>query len=300
VRRNGFRAGLVVGLFALAGLSSSNAWAHGPTYGTLGLAYERSTTNFIDPPERRDQSAYHPCGGGTPGIFVSGGGWLEGNPTFNIGEAGFASLYPVDELGNARPDGIREVSDNTSHNNQIQLGESTVCGEVQDRTYVSHKEPSPGRERSSAKVGCPNGTHVLGGGGKSGGKFKSQRLVGSSPFDDDDANDDPDDGWRIAVDNMRRHARSITAYATCAPVSGVSYASSSAKVPDHTRAILKAFCPGGEYATGGGLSQTGPFGKVKLIESRFEELAAHDGWFGGIDNISNRKAPLKAFTICHA
>jgi hypothetical protein len=287
-------------VLVLAGLPSSSAWAHGPTYGALGLAYEQTTTNFIDPPERRDQSAYHPCGGGTPGIYVSGGGWLEGNPTFNIGEAGFASLYPYDQLNDSKPDGIREVIDNTSQNTQIQLGESTVCGDVHKRAYVSNKEPSPGRERNSAKVGCPDGSHVLGGGGKSGGKFKSQRLVGSSPFDDGDANHDPDDGWRIVVDNLKKHTRSITAYATCAPLSGLSYESPSAKVPDHTRAILKAFCPGGEYVTGGGLSQTGPFGKVKLIESRFEQLAAHDGWFGGIDNLSNRKAPIKAYAICHA
>ena len=136
MRRKGWRVGVVLGVLVLAGLPSSSAWAHGPTYGALGLAYEQTTTNFIDPPERRDQSAYHPCGGGTPGIYVSGGGWLEGNPTFNIGEAGFASLYPYDQLNDSKPDGIREVIDNTSQNTQIQLGESTVCGDVHKRAAI--------------------------------------------------------------------------------------------------------------------------------------------------------------------
>jgi hypothetical protein len=300
VRRNGRQAWLVLGFCALALVGSSTAWARGPTYGTLGLAYEQTTTNFTDPPERRDQSSYHPCGGGTPGFLLAGGGWLEGNPTFEVGQASFASLYPLDQLGNARPDGMREVIDNTSQNGEIQLGESTVCGDVHNRTYVSNKEASPPRERNAARVSCPAGTHVLGGGGKSSGKFKTQRLVGSSPFDDDDGNDDPDDGWRIAVDNLRKHTRHITAYATCAPLADLSYESTKTTVPQHVRVAAKTYCPGGEYVIGGGLTQTGPVGKVKLVESRFEEAVAHDGWWGGIDNISHRKVPLKVFTICHA
>ena len=293
--RKGLRLCLVGAGFIVAALAPASASAGGITYGDLGLAYEQTTTNFPSPPQRQTQSSYHPCIG--EGMrFLSAGGYLEANPTFNFGEAHFASLYPVDQVDPKGPDSTREVVDNTSSNTDITIGERTVCGDLEP-SYERSSKRSHARRRTKAKVSCAGGEHVIGGGGKTSGKFKSQRLVATAPFDGDDANEDPDDGWRIAVDNTTKKDLRITAYATCADVDGLSYVVGAFSADPMARQDESTSCPGGQYVIGGGLTADGPFKKEKLVGSR--PLANHDGWDIAVDNLTGDFLNGHVFAICH-
>jgi hypothetical protein len=307
MRRWGRKAGIAAATAVAVGALVPGAASAGLTrHGDLDLAYSQTTTSGgVPPPIRYEHSTYSPCGGsGSAGLsLVSGGARVsedDGVTPFKLGQAWLVSMDPIDQIAPAGPDSWHEIIDNRSTNASLDRGDVAVCGDVSERSYVSNDKPSPKRARTKAKVSCPDGKRVLGGGGAASGPFLSQRLVASAPFDSPDPGKRPDDGWRIAVDNRSNQKLEITAHAICAPVSGLSYTSKAFRARKRKRKHAEAPCPDGEYVIGGGLTQRGKARKVSLVASYIDPEVTHDHWYVEVDNLSRKRFKGKVFAICHA
>lgn len=297
--------GLVAALTALA---PATAGAGAADYGDLNLVYIGTTTNWSDPPGRTTQSSYNQCGEPSqPGLLVGSGGYLftagdtDVVSDFPLGKGYNASIHPVHQIGAPEPDSTQQVADNLfTVDNDLTLGENAVCGGVGEASYPQADKASPKRKRTRARVSCQSGTRVLGGGGSAPGPFRSQRLVSSAPFDSGDAGKSPDDGWRIAVDNLGKKNREITVYAICSPVESVSYVSKAFEAKKRSRRHSEVDCPAGEFVMGGGVTHSAAFGKGTLVASRYGHFPDFDSWITEVDNLSRKRTAGKAFAICHS
>ena len=142
-----------------------------------------------------------------------------------------------------------------------------------------------------AKVKCSGDRHVISGGGLASGPFRSQRLVVSAPFDSNDAGKKPDDGWRVAVDNLKRKRRKVEAVRDLRGGTRVLLRErrlrASRSAPESTSSVN---CPAGEFALGGGVTHDIPYRKATLVASRYAAYPDFDGWFAEVDNLSRKRA----------
>ena len=298
---------MVVGALVTSLAVSSGSASAGTVVGDLELTYEQTGTSWSQTPGRASQGAYDPCFGAQRLVGV--GAWV-GESTlmspwesaFELGKAWNASIGVIDEATEPpKPDSARQVADTLFETPDVTLRENTTCAEsVSQPSYPRAKKASPGGERTTVKAACTGGTHVLSGGGAAPGPFKSQRLVESAPFDSNDAGTKPDDGWRVAVDNMKNKRRSAKAFAICADISGLSYESTEFMDQDFFRVHRQVNCPSSEFVLGGGLRQQVPYGKAKLVASRYLP-ATFDAWIIELDNTSSTAPSVgRAFAICHS
>lgn len=93
-----------------------------------------------------------------------------------------------------------------------------------------------------ARVSCPQGMHVAGGGG--GGTRNQDRLVSSYPFDSHDTGKAPDDGWAVVVHSSTRRGY-IDVAANCVRSDRLKYRSGHKDIT--------VDCPSGAAVTGGGM-----------------------------------------------
>jgi hypothetical protein len=279
----------------------------GTYYGDLDLRYTATTQNWTELPGRSTQHTYDPCFGSERLAGI--GAWVsESVPKipdhagFALGKAYNVAIRPFDLIAGApAPDANEQVADNLFKvNNSLILGEATVCADSLELTYPDHTNPSPKRSRNTAKVTCSGDRHVISGGGLASGPFRSQRLVMSAPFDSNDAGKKPDDGWRVAVDNLKRKRRKVVAYAICADVPGISYVIDAFGAKKRARDHVSLNCPADQFALGGGITHDIPYRKATLVASRYAAYPNFDGWFAEVDNLSRKRASGTVFAICHA
>jgi hypothetical protein len=298
--------GIAIALVAGAAVSSGPALAGEPS-GQLDLTFTGTTTNWTTLPGRAEQATYDPC---LPeqrlvgiGAFVTEAvPAVPNRSSFALGKGYNVSIHPFDQYDSPVPDSTRQVADNLFQiDNDLTLGETTVCaGNAGPVSYPSAKKVAAGRARTTARVECAGGRHVLSGGGLAFGPFRSQRLVSSAPFDSDDPGSKPDDGWRVTVDNLKRKRRKIEVHAVCADVDQVSYRSDDFAAKKRSRKHVEVDCPAGEFAISGGVTHTARYRKATLVASRGPFPSPFTSWIAEIDNLSKKRAPAKAFSICHA
>ena len=147
------------------------------------------------------------------------------------------------------------------------------------------------RSRNVAKVACGSDRHVISGGGLASGPFRSQRLVTSAPFDSKDAGKKPDDGWRVAVDNLKRKRHQIEAYAICSEVSGISYVRDAFGAKKRARTHIDLDCPDGEFALGGGVTHDIACRKVTLVRVALRGVSGLRRMVRRVDSLSRGSAP---------
>ena len=301
MKRGGFGTCVATGVAVLAFAAPAGAGI--TQYGDLGLVYEQTTTNFSPPPSRGEQSSYDPCdvGDATGLPLLAGGGWVyDSDPMvtpFEPGQAYLAGIKFRSQLPPKTPESWHEIIDNVSTNDSLGLGELTVCGDVNNVSYVMQKAFIPRKDSGSVKASCPSGKNVLGGGGLVKGPLGKPRLVGSVPVDDADGNDAPDDGWRAIGYNGSKKERKVFAYAICAPIDDLNYLSGAAG-GFQPRLGAAIFCTPGEHAIGGGFRVRGDLAKARVIESRTEPPG--DLWRVTADTLSSDELNIDVHLICHA
>lgn len=276
-------------------------------YGNLGLVYTGTTTNWTELPGRAEQSTYDPCA--APTRLASVGAWVSesvpvvpNRSAFALGKGYNVSIHHDEQIpGAPTPDSTHQVADNLfAIDNDLTLGETTVCATDAGQVgYPSRSRATPKRARTTARVDCAGGRHALSGGALASGPFKSQRLVASAPFDDGDAGAKPDDGWRVAVDNLGKRRRSLDAFAICSSVTGLTYEEQPFRVRKRARKHVELTCPAGQFIVGGGVSHGAPRGKATLVASRLNLGELHS-WITEVDNLSRKRSRGRAFAICHA
>jgi hypothetical protein len=137
------------------------------------------------------------------GSSLTGSGFFTGSPSVK-------SFMPADG-----PDSDSKRDDRvTARAGAGELTVQAVC--VAGRVRVMRGSRSVGAHRGgAAKADCPAGTRAVGGGERLAGPSADARLNSSAPFDDDDANSLPDDGWRARMFNGGGQVRTLSAFALC-------------------------------------------------------------------------------------
>jgi hypothetical protein len=281
----------------------------GEVAGDWALSYTGSTnTSLPSEPGRAEQSTYDVCANAQRLIGI-GGSLIESVPvdythaSFALGKAFHVAIEPEDQyLDDSIFDSTHQVADSLFHfDSNVSPSEGTVCAEqAPDLSYRDKVNQVPKRSRGSVKVSCPNGFHVISGGGRASGPFRAGRLVASAPFDSNDPGTKPEDGWRAVADNFDGKRRRVTAYAICAKGGGLSYESKEFTARKRARKHVDVDCPPGEYVLGGGLTHKVAPRRAALVASKFTVPFTGESWFVELDNLSRKRAKGRAFAICHA
>jgi hypothetical protein len=223
IRRSGL--GLVLaGVFALG---TGDAVADEYLGGVGGISYVSATTESVPAggvgielvacPDARP----NPLGAG---IYPSG----------EAGEAYAQWLYPASGGEYGAWGGFRNVGGQSKTATVF-----AMCTGRRVKKRYTPPIPVPPQQSRSARVKCPKGTHVTGGGANI-----DIRLVSSHPFDGGDANRAPDDGWAARAYNYTTDPDHIQVLAHCLASKRLRYRTSSA---------FEANCPDDGHLTGGGV-----------------------------------------------
>jgi hypothetical protein len=94
------------------------------------------------------------------------------------------------------------------------LGVSAICfaGNV---AYASDSASAAAGSEATAKVACPPGTHVAGGGASIDPSARNAYLNSSYPYDNADAGSRPDDGWTARAFNLRGFTKHVHVDVEC-------------------------------------------------------------------------------------
>jgi hypothetical protein len=179
----------------------------------------------------------------------------------------------------------------------------TNLGTVGGLTYTFEDSASVAPpDGGSQFTDCPDGKHIVGGGAEIGGNAGESRLNTTFPFDDDDGNSVPDDGWASHFWNDAGVSKSVDIVAVCRKGS-FKYRSSAHRVmAGHARA-LKAKCPDGTHVSGGGVYVDGAISDV-FVNSSYPydgpdaNEAPDDGWKGRDYNQSVTPHMMTVYAIC--
>lgn len=134
---------------------------------------------------------------------------------------------------------------------------------------------------TTVTVRCPAGSHVLGGGQYVLAGDQNSFIHSSAPFDGGDADAMPDDGWRSRVDSINGASNTVTEYAICTTTQPV-YRGKGGTLHSPTHVLLRASCPSGDAAVGGGLDISAKFNSAYVTASTPGPGASWDahGWAG--------------------
>ncbi len=146
------------------------------------------------------------CGGGT--VF-GGGGFIATTGSY------LTQSYPIDKGdANSKPEDGWAIKLYDTQGGAGVMHIRAVCGNGNASYKTEKKSFQPG-EDEAAVAGCPSGTHVSGGGAKVSGPGAEVSLGGTFPYDDNDPNTTPDDGWRASGFNDSAENQKLTTYAIC-------------------------------------------------------------------------------------
>jgi hypothetical protein len=125
------------------------------------------------------------------------------------------------------------------------------------------------------------------------------------PFDDNDGNHRPDDGWRVkALNNGSDSTEDITAYAICLEGADPSYRSENGTTKDDDSKTLSANCDRNEAVTAGGISIEGGLKKHFVHSTRPRDTGADgndvpdDRWSATAVNLGGQDSATKVIAIC--
>jgi len=155
----------------------------------------------------------------TGSVMCGGTGWqvVTGSVAIATSQSWVNSSFPIDgDDANATPDdGWRgRVNDTAGGPGGFYV--HAICVRGYSVRYVKGASaPLPAGGSVGVKVACAPGEHVVGGGAKISGPPDHSRLVSTYPYDGGDANQIPDDGWRVRAYNVSAGALTVQPWAIC-------------------------------------------------------------------------------------
>lgn len=243
-------------------------------------------------------------GQGTASAFCSkkmhavGGGQYVLSPLFGATLNTSAPLDGVD--GDKAPDdGWTSTVRNFSAGDTVNV--FVICSDKVP-TYVKHRvRTGASPVAKTTRAACPDGTKVMGGGVRLPVTYNdSGWLDSSAPFDGNDANNKPDDGW-TAAGGVEERKVDMKVTAICGTGS-LKYAAAQHSASPMNYGEAAATCPGTSRVVGGGVTTQGVAFHPMTISSPFDSNAdgrPDNGWQGEFDNYSNSDAGLiTTFAIC--
>lgn len=290
--------GFTAGTWRLAVLTAATALlvTASPAIASTAGGYTY-TSGFAVGQDRLEASAG--CADGTKLLSVGAG------TSAGYGTTALNSAFPADgddidrkpdDLATVRGD-VFSVADKT-----VQVLAVCAPGGVSYASESFKTKPHKGRTHS---VDCPPGTGATGGGVRASGSFATQFLVGSRPFDDADANDEPDDGWQASVRNDSDKRRKSTAWAICGQGDYTYTLPGGVEGGPGLQAEVQTDCPDGLFAIGGGAEGSAPLGEQRITRTlAFNDVVGvnnevpDDGWAAAADNLSSEPQTLTVSAIC--
>jgi hypothetical protein len=281
---------LLAGIFALA--IAGAAQARAPVGDDLGTA---NGTNY-----RALESGSIPAGdAGTPYLYCA-----DEKRTVGVGARSlFSPVHLVQLVTGPRLGEATLVNDGGAEKHfTVYL----ICRDTNttERYEKADRGPKQG-ESLTLKANCGRRQHVLSGGFKQyrpdDPPFLNTHLAASVPFDDGDANEAPDDGWRVKIFNPAgSRTPEPTATAICAKGAKPKYRSDRDQIPaGQSSPALEIPCPDGTTVVGGGIGMGGG----AFITSTFpadtgdEDEIPQNAWTGVMHTDSGGRT-LTAHAVC--
>ncbi len=146
------------------------------------------------------------------------------------------------------------------------------AGVVAKRTKTKVRSERSGKVR----VACPTGYEVAGGGIRSNGP-----VLASVPYDDDDGNGKPEDGWRVSTYNSGDESMTLTAFASCVRANDwdLTYLRDGSATRGGNTVYAAISCPEGAALTGLGAKARGGEGPhdIRILEFYPFDSVLEDG-----------------------
>jgi hypothetical protein len=171
-----------------------------------------------------------------------------------------------------------------------------VCDTNEERTYsylrtVTEATVADGTQRDWGRP-CDDGEPAVGGGASTSSNYSDEAYIAkSTPYDDGDANTNPDDGWITTMNNDEDASGSSEALFTTAicdrrrKPSAYRYVKAKKSVPDGRQRTRAARCKRGDRLVGGGVDSNSAYEHSAYISGTFPKPGRkRDKWVGSIDN----------------
>lgn len=198
-----------------------------------------------------------------------------------------------------------EAQSNNNTGSSGQMTVTAICAKRGEYDYRSALRNIPVGTQVEKRAKCPNGTDVVGGGVETSSESFQIEAVSSEPFDDDDRNSKPDDGWLGAANNETDSVETMEVVAVCARNGDYKYVHSRRlNLPDNTQVTTKARCPRGRQVTGGGVDISGIEPDTAIVttapsDSGDNGTKPDDLWLGTANNDnSGQDERVRVFAIC--
>lgn len=159
-------------------------------------------------------------------------------------------------------------------------------------TYVRNSVSGRHGPPVTGRASCPTGTHVLGGGeGPDQADHQTHTLLHSYPYDGDDVDRKPDDGWKARV----RTGKRFTVYAVCAPLMPTYERAKAGLQVNQRSGSMATACGDTESILAGGTS--GPDKTVEVVS--YPDGPVNNRWVWDIDNHTVSHEPtVHLIAIC--
>lgn len=183
------------------------------------------------------------------------------------------------------------------------LGASTASGVTLGQAgglkYVRTTTPLPLASFDELKARCGGSWHAFGGGASVSGPTISGQLESTTPFDGNDGNAQPDDGWLGAASNLGSVPLTVKTYAICSHTN-----------PDYGQITSQTFaidsmsgagivCDAPPFAVGGGIRSFTASGNTHLVYTEPDPGLAE--WEGGVYvDAGPADAEFRVHAICVA
>jgi hypothetical protein len=184
------------------------------------------------------------------------------------------------------------------------LGGGALAGGAGEFEYVAKSAQNAAGEQDSITRKCPPGTNLAGGGVFGAGGYNEQQINGIRPYDEGDANDEPDDGWQATVDNQTGGPLDVKVHAICTRADFTYVETEQTSVNSGQAATADAACPAGTHVASGGLYAGGGIDQQNLVQSfpidsmSDSNTAPDDGWRGSSHNVSVGQRSFRVYAIC--
>lgn len=288
---------------ALAGLASKAAYAGDPgdflidsvnEGSSNGLAYRSAT--FPDAATSQSVFAVAKC---AKRKVLTGGGAFATGPAQ---DGRFLELGPnrINDIP-TKPRKSFTAQFENANANPADATSFAICARKKGLSMETRATPEPDNDAVvSAKARCPKGTSVTGGGLTS--DSNEEFILASAPYDGNDADPKPDDGWRTSVvTGIGQPDRQLRAHAFCSSRFTLAYRRDTDTDVTLDGSAL-ADCPGRAAITGGGIAISGGAGafvntSAPVDDAGAEDEVPDDAWQGsaGVTTGSRR---VDVYAIC--
>jgi hypothetical protein len=176
----------------------------------------------------------------------------------------------------------------------------SICARKKGLSMETKATPEPDSNAVvNAKARCPKGTSVTGGGLTS--ESNEEYILASAPYDGNDADSKPDDGWRTSVvTGIGQSDRQLRAHAFCSASFTLAYRSDT-DTDVTLDGLAVADCPGRAAITGGGIAISGGAGAFVNTSAPVDlgdpGDVPDDAW-QGFAGVTTGSRTLDVFAIC--